>query len=431
MKKFIVSVVFSLSLLVAATSAFAAAGSLDSTFGNGGIVETNFGPNGNNFTFSDAALAPDGDIVVAGSVAFLDGQQSTAVIVRYLPNGVLDPSFGSDGILTLPAPASFFLGISFIETIALQPNGQILALFGAASSSDSEIALLRFNSDGAPDALFGSDGQVVVNFPAPSGFAASPSLVLAEPDGKILLAGAATPPFRSKLSPQTVLARYLSNGALDATFGSGGFASAVAISTPSALALLSGDGILVLNTAGQLAQFSSAGALVKTPTGGTVIATKQTAALTFQSNGNFLIAGAVQGPDGRKNADSIIDRFLVNGTADSSFSSPAIAFGPNGAGVDSYSFGIALDSQGRVIIGGIFETPGNGIWGLARVQANGSLDTTFGHGGSLTTQVGLEGFVDSVLVQSNNEIVAVGEVQVSKDTADTMEDLAVARYLAQ
>ena len=113
------------------------------------------------------------------------------------------------------------------------------------------------------------------------------------------------------------------------------------------------------------------------------------------------------------------------------FSSPAISFGPNGVECDSDAFTVAVDSLGRVIIGGIYESPNSDPWGLARVNSNGTVDTTFGSGGSVTTPVGLEGFVGLLLVQPNNEIVAVGESQVSKNTDSTLEDLALARYTAQ
>jgi uncharacterized delta-60 repeat protein len=412
----------------ATVSAFSQAGSLDPTFGSGGIVITNFGANENNFQLADAALAPNGDIVVAGTVSNLaEGEAQSCDIIRYLPSGTLDTSFGTGGIVTLAAPD--FASTSGV--LSVQANGQILVLTQVEVNGSLEVALERLKTNGALDSTFGSGGIVVVNFPAPATEVASPSLVLAQPDGKILLSGGATPPFRSKLSPQTVLGRYLSNGTPDPTFGTGGFASAVAVSAPSALAVLSGDGILALNSEGQLAQFTSGGALLATPTGGTVTGVKVGGASTFQANGDSLRTGAVQGPDGRKNTDSIIERFLPSGVVDPTFSSPDISFGPNSAGVDSYSFGIGVDSQGRVIVGGQFVTPGNGVWGLARVNPNGSLDTTFGSGGSVNTLVGLEGFTSIVLIQPNNEIVAVGEVQVSKDTDSTMEDLALARYRAQ
>jgi len=416
-----------LCLIFPASSAFAQAGRLDTTFGSGGIVLTNFGPDNNNFTLTDAALAPNGDIVVAGLVEFLTANQSsTPVIVRYLPSGALDPSFGSGGIVELSA--DFFAATSGV--LSVQPNGQILVLTQPEVNGVLVIGLDRLNVNGQPDSTFGSGGQVIVNFPAPAEAAASPNLVLAQPDGKILLAGAASPDFRSKATPATIVARYLSTGALDTTFGSGGIVSAPAIGTPSTLALLSGDGILV-SAGGEPEQFTSTGALLATPTGGTVIAVKGTGAVTFQSNADFLIAGAVRGPDGKTSTDAVIVPFLISGAANPSFSSPAISFGPNGVECKSDANAIAVDSLGRVIIGGIYESPTSDPWGLARVTSNGTVDTTFGSGGSVTTPVGLEGFIGLLLIQPNNEIIAVGESQISKNSDGTTEDLALARYTAQ
>lgn len=428
MKAVFTHAALSLCLIASTSIATAQAGTLDPTFGVGGIVNTSFGANENNFQLVDAALAPNGDIVVAGTVSNLaEGETQSNDIVRYLPNGSLDASFGTGGIVTLAA--SYFASPTGVVTV--EANGQILVLIQVEVNGALVVALERLNTNGKPDTAFGSGGQVIVNFPAPATEVASPSIVLAQPDGKILLAGGATPPFRSKLSPQTVLGRLLANGSLDTSFGSGGFASAVAISTPNTLALLSGDGILAMNSNGQLAQFSSTGALLAAPIGGTVTAVKVAGASTFQPNGDSLLATSTQGPDGRRNTDTILERFLGSDALDTTFASPEISFGPNGGNVESSAFGIGVDSVGRVIVGGQFVTTGNGIWGLARVSSNGSLDTTFGTGGTVSTQVGLEGFANVILVQPNNEIIAVGEAQVSKDTSNTMENLALARYRAQ
>ncbi len=418
-----------LSLIFAAKSTFAQAGSLDPTFGSGGIVETNFGSNTNNFGFYDAALAPNGDIVVAGTIENFNGQESPCVIVRYLPTGVLDSSFGTGGVVTLEA--SSFAGLSGI--LAVQSTGKILVLTIPEINGTFVTALQRLNINGQLDPTFGNDGLVVVNVPEPSPYAASPGLVLAQPDGKILVAGSATPPFRSKLPVLTVLSRYLSNGALDTSFGTGGSTSVVAVNAPTTLALLSGDGILVLDDVlGQLAQFNSSGALLSTPTGGTVLAVTQTRPATFQSNADYLIAGGTQGPFGRRNIEAIVDRFLVTGVADPSFSTLPINFGPNVPVVASGVGGIAVDSTGRIIIGGSFSSlsPATSVFGLARLEPNGGLDTTFGTaGGTVITQVGLESGIQKVLLQSNNEIVAVGITHVTNGS--TTEDLAMARYRAQ
>jgi len=417
----------SLFLLFGAKSAHAQAGSLDTAFGTGGIVETSFGANSNNFSFFDAALAPNGDIVAAGTIENFNGQEAPCVIIRYLPTGVLDTTFGTGGIVTLTAPG--FASLSGI--LAVQSTGKILVLTEPEINGTFVTALQRLNIDGQPDTTFGTGGQVVVNVTEPSPYTESPSLLLAQPDGKILLAGTATLPFRSKLTPLTVLSRYLSTGAPDTTFGTGGSSSVVAIETPTTLALLSGDGILALNDTNQIAQFSSTGALLSTPTGGTVIAVTQTGPVTFQSNADFLVGGGTQGPFGRRNIEAIIDRFLVSGVADSRFSSPAINFGANVPVVASGVSGIAVDSTGRIIIAGSFSnlSPAASEFGLARVAANGALDSTFGNDGTVTTTVGLESGIAKILLQSNNEIVAVGTTHVTNGS--TTEDLAIARYRAQ
>jgi uncharacterized delta-60 repeat protein len=218
MKQRILSAALFLSLPMTFTTVFAQAGHLDPTFGSAGVVE-----NTPLTSFTAAALAANGDIVVAGTIG------SNAAIVRYLPTGALDPSFGAGGIVTLPPPASFFLGESFTLAMAVQSNGKILATFYAFNntSTDSQAVLLRLNVNGEPDATFGSGGQVPLNFPVPASWGASATLILAQPDGKILVTGNITPPFRNHSAPLTLLARYLSNGALDPSFGTGGVSELV------------------------------------------------------------------------------------------------------------------------------------------------------------------------------------------------------------
>ena len=431
MKTSVTAATLSLCLLLATSTAFAAAGSLDTTFGSDGIVETNFGSNTNNFQFTDAALAPNGDIVVAGTVSnIVNDTGDNCVIVRYLPNGTLDSSFGTDGVVILSSTQ--FASLSGI--IAVQSNGQILVLTVPEINGTFVEAMQRFNINGTPDATFGTGGVVPINVPVPPPYGGDISLILAQPDGKILLSGAAFPPFKSTLPQLTLLARYLSNGSLDTTFGTGGIVSKVAIGEPTTLAVLSGDGIMALNEVGQFAQFTSAGVLLSTPTGGTVTTvteSSQTQTSTFQPNGEYLVQNSVDGPFGRRNILATLTRFKVNGTVDSTFASPEISYGPNVPVVASGVSGIAVDSTGRVIIGGSFSSlsPATSEFGLARVEANGILDPTFGCGGTVTTQVGLLSGIGKVLLQSNGEIVAVGITHVT--TGSTTEDLALARYLAQ
>jgi uncharacterized delta-60 repeat protein len=399
MKTLILSAISILCFPLAVTPAFAQAGHLDATFGSGGVVA-----NAPLTEFTAAALAANGDIVVAGGI---DG---TAAIVRYLPSGALDPSFGTDGLLMLPAPASFFLGESFMLGIAVQTNGKILATFYAFNntSTESETVLLRLNANGQPDTTFGSGGQVPLSFPVPAGWGASATLVLAQPDGKILVTGNIVPPFRNHSAPLTLLARYLTNGALDTTFGTNGIEEVVApVDLPSSLALLSGDGILPLNDQGTIvvSQFSPSGAPVTPSTGGTIIASDPTGTTAFQTNGDFLIAGTVAGPDGRLNVDATVERFELNGVEDPSFQPPTIRFGPDGADVKNAPAGVAVDSTGRVLVAAEFESSTFGS-GVARLNSNGSLDTTFGSAGigALVPDF----VVYAILVQPDNKAIMVG-----------------------
>jgi uncharacterized delta-60 repeat protein len=407
--------------ILGAGHVFAAAGGLDPAFGIGGVVQPNFG-SGNTFSFADAAIAPNGDIVVAGTLD-QPGIGDFAAIARFLPSGAQDPSFGTNGIVILPPPTSFFLGSSFPLAVAVQANGEILTVFYAFNntSTSSENLLIRLNTNGTFDSTFGSGGSVALTFPVPTGFGASATIVLAQPDGKILLTGNVAPPFRSKSAPLTLLARYLANGAPDSSFGTGGLEEVVTpIDLPSTVALLSGDALLAYNSAGQVAQFSSNGTLLAAVSGGTIIATKDAGilnGLAILPNGEFLAAGTILGPDGKTNVDAIVERFELTDTLDTSYESPAITFGPNAPEVQNEPESLVVDAEERGLLGVQFVTASTDGAGVARLNANGSLDTTFGTGGVSPT---VPNFVlYRLLVQTNNQPVMISG------------NGSLARYLAQ
>jgi uncharacterized delta-60 repeat protein len=414
-------VTFALHLGLAAVHAFAAAGALDPTFGTGGVVQPNFGT-GNTFSFSDAALAPDGDIVLSGTVDE-PGVGVFAAIARFLPNGAQDPSFGANGIVILPPPSTYFLGSSLTLAVAVQSNGEILTVFFAFNNTSTalETLLIRLNTNGTFDTTFGSAGSVALNFPVPTSWSASATIVLAQPDGKILLTGNVTPPFRNKSAPLTLLARYLSTGAPDTSFGSGGLVEVVTpIDLPSTIALLSGDSILAFNTAGNVAQFSASGALLASATGGTILATKDAGllnGLAILPNDEFLAAGTIPGPDGKTNVDAVVERFELTGALDTSYESPAIRFGPDAPEVKNEPQSLVVDSDQRGLVGVEFVTAAGEAAGVARLNTNGSLDTTFGAAGVSPT---VPNFVlYRLLVQLNNQPIMISG------------NGSLARYLAQ
>ena len=161
-------------------------GSLDTSFGMGGYVDSPIG--------SVTVQPADGKIVVTDA----DG------VARFNTNGSLDTGFGSGGRVTLPAGFKF-------SSLAIDSAGKIVAAGGSGSGSTSEFALFRFNVDGSPDSSFDGDGIVT-----------TPSLqwansIVIQSDGKIVAAGYGPGPGNYDLA----LARYNSNGSLDNTFGGG------------------------------------------------------------------------------------------------------------------------------------------------------------------------------------------------------------------
>src|SRR5262245_42305337 len=158
-----------------AKQAAAAPGDPDTSFSGDGLTSTAVGGG----SIGRAVVQQsDGKLVVAGT-----GLASTDfALVRYLPDGSLDTSFGSGGTVT----TSFSAAADLALAAALQPDGKIVAAGLKASGLTGDVALARYNSDGSLDASFGSGGLVATAV-SPQGDGAN-ALAL-QPDGKIVVAG--------------------------------------------------------------------------------------------------------------------------------------------------------------------------------------------------------------------------------------------------
>jgi uncharacterized delta-60 repeat protein len=136
-------------------------GSLDSSFGNGGKVFTNF--TGYSDQAKAVAIDANNNIVVAGHTltsSAIGGQRFA--LVRYTESGQLDASFGSGGTVTAGTPG--YSNALYGHGLAIQPDGKLVAS-GYVETSDfnyADFAVVRFNPNGAPDTSFGSDGSGIV-----------------------------------------------------------------------------------------------------------------------------------------------------------------------------------------------------------------------------------------------------------------------------
>ncbi len=197
-------------------------GSLDTSFGTNGVITTSIG--GGDDQGYAVAIQNDGKILAAGSSH--DGNDYNFAVVRYNANGSLDSSFGHSGVVTTPIGSSNDWGYG----IAIQPDEKIVVAGSSNSGAGGNIAVVRYDSSGSLDSNFGNSGIVTTSI----GLGASGSAVAIQNNGKIVVAGIS----RESTSDFTTV-RYDNNSAPDTTFGvngvvtttigQGGGATAVAI----------------------------------------------------------------------------------------------------------------------------------------------------------------------------------------------------------
>lgn len=175
-------------------------GSLDTTFGSGGIVQSAVGQRAAALA---VALQEDGRIVAAGYS--YNGSGNDFLLIRFHGNGTLDSTFGSGGIVTTRTTAYLITG-SEVSSVAIQTDGRIVAAGGSY--------LIRYNSDGSLDSTFGIDGKVVTG-----SYYEQTSGVTIESGNKILAAGTS---YDGIGSYDFALTRYNNDGSLDITFADSG-----------------------------------------------------------------------------------------------------------------------------------------------------------------------------------------------------------------
>jgi uncharacterized delta-60 repeat protein len=178
---------------------YLANGTIDSTFGDGGKVRTDFGHHDFDRARA-AALQADGKIVTAGFTISRNGTSQNFAVARYDSNGVLDPSYGTGGLTQV----DFGSCCQSAYGVLVQTDGKSVVVgYPNSESSDSDFLLARLDVDGSLDPAFGSGGKVRTSFGNLNGGA---NAALLQPDGKIVAVG-----FQATASANTVefaLARY-------------------------------------------------------------------------------------------------------------------------------------------------------------------------------------------------------------------------------
>ncbi len=277
--------------------------------------------------------------------------------------------FGQQGLALVP-----FAGFAQIVGVEIAPDGKIVVVGGVNGASQRELGLLRLNADGSPDTTFGTDGLVSVSVSLGGDFAQAMAI---EPDGSVLVAGSIG---LASGAAALGLVHFNADGSLDIVFGAGGVISYPAIGTGLGAMLQQPDGKWLLTGGGGAGGIAGGGG----PAPGFVV---------------------------RLNADFSVDTtFGMKGIA-------TITWG------EFYTC-LTLQPDGKILIGGGEGPLGGGQCTIGRLNPDGSLDTSFGQGGSVATSFTnpISSF-NSLIVQPDGKIVGIGYA-----TASAAEGLGSGSY---
>jgi uncharacterized delta-60 repeat protein len=187
-------------------------GGLDKAFGNGGTIVTNVE---DNDVPVEVLMQPDGKILVGGYSINAENEPRDAFLIRYLPDGNLDKSFGDKGIRILDS-ISDPMGLFSLNAIGLQNDGKILA-----ATYNLKPYLYRFNADGSIDKNFGSKGEAYFQPTDADVKSFQPYDIAVQPDGKIIGGGSAVK--KGPVADSYMAAACLNaDGSKDSSFGTNG-----------------------------------------------------------------------------------------------------------------------------------------------------------------------------------------------------------------
>lgn len=360
-----------LAIMRMGTAQAAEAGSLDPSFGDGGVAPPQFTTSG-GFHSTGVALQGDGKVVVAGWTT--PGSTDDYAVARFTSAGQPDPTFGGDGSVT-----THLGGSEQANGLAVQPDGKIV-LVGQRSpfaSTGRGFQFVRYLSNGNLDTSFSGDGKLIVPGPL-----AGPSLegahdVVVQPDGKIVAAGF------TRVGDNVAVVRLTNSGVVDRTFSGDGIAVLPADGYNGAYAVgLQPDGKIVVAGISDfdalVARFTPAGAVDTSygTNGFTVVQTNSSFRplldLVVQPDGKTIAVGTVDG--GQRNQIAV-HRFTTAGQPDPAFSQDGLVTTNFSNG--SLASSVALQGDGRiVVVGHSYSTRV-----IARYLADGSPDASFGAGG--------------------------------------------------
>ena len=319
---------------------YTAGGVLDPTFGTGGMVVTDFGASRNEEAYA-VAIQDDGKIVVAGQAG--NGSNWDFAVVRYTADGELDTTFSTDG-----KAAVHFDNNEYARAVAIQSDGKIVvAGWAEISGQNNNFALARFNADGTPDTSFSTDGKLHTRFGSSNTAIQEATALAVQSDGKIVVAGNGG----NGTNRDFLVARYTTAGALDTSFGADNDSSGAP------------DGWRL------------------TPVGSD---NDRAYGVAVDGSGNIVLAGETDASGG---PDFAVVRYTSTGALDTSFDSDGVVTTGIGSAGDR-GRAVRIDANGKIVVGGYSYNGSDQDFAVVRYDTDGSLDTDFHSDGKATAAVG-------------------------------------------
>ena len=327
--------------------------------GDSGSLDTSFGSAGSTITplVSLAAQAKamvalaDGRLLAAGEKA--GGSYPDLALARFDVDGALDTSFGSAGRVVEDLSST-----SRANALLVGDDGTVV-VGGSVYGSDSDFLLIRYTAGGQRDGGFGAGGLVRTGFG--SGSHDYLRALLPLPDGRLLAGGRSGDGF--------ALARYKTDGSLDSGFGAGG-----RVRTP-----MGSGGVGVY-------------AMALQADGKVVAVGKQYSTVSGHHSGQFAVA-----------------RYLPSGQLDTGFGGGSGYVLLDYAGKNDAAHAVALLPDGKIVVAGqAADSSGQGFPALVRLNADGSLDASFGSGGWRVLSSVPTGALYALALQPDGKLLLAG-----------------------
>ncbi len=323
-------------------------GSLDNSFDTDGKVSTDI--SGVDDQLEGLAIQADGRIIAIGSTN--NGGSVDWAIVRYGTDGSLDNGFGTNGVVKQPIGT----GSDYAYAVAVQSDGKIIVAGTGESAANTDMAVIRLNSDGSLDNGFGTNGIVdtsFVNTDYVKGLAI-------QADGKIVVGG-----YGSDDKEFTVL-RLNTDGSFDTGFGSNGV-----YRTSLSYGLISGG------------------------------------AIALQGDGKIVVGGSVYDSDN----EFYLFRLTTSGSLDNTFGTSGVTVFDVSNGADDYLTDIAIQEDDKIMAAGAVRNGSPYKFGVARFLADGSPDPGFATSSKEIINVGggsNEDWAYAAALQADGHILMAG-----------------------